>query len=94
MRARTDLWEPGASNRLGPPGPQRISRKSRSEIRVDHQTQKAIPHQADVPRTERVRLQLLCPTQMRTEPVHVGRVSKDASSDGHHLFDEPQRQLL
>lgn len=20
MRARTDLWEPGASNRLGPPG--------------------------------------------------------------------------
>ncbi len=21
MRARTDLWEPGASNRLGPPGP-------------------------------------------------------------------------
>ena len=28
MRARTDLWEPGASNRLGPPGPRRpVSKK-------------------------------------------------------------------
>lgn len=35
MRARTDLWEPGASNRLGPPGQRRISRKSRSEERLD-----------------------------------------------------------
>ena len=67
MRARTDLWETGASNRLGPPGQLRSLRKSRSEVRLDQTATRLVSGDCHVSYSRRIEKRFLQMAEGRTQ---------------------------
>ena len=77
MRARTDLWEPGASNRLGPPGrrpaaggfaaPSGPSRTRSPEVRVHRAVSRGMADYGDVRGVGSVAQRLLCVAEAMRE---------------------------